>query len=157
MCGPRRRSNAPSSIDREKWVSSAASLLLGRTVARMPKQAWGADGAAGAVYAALLTPEAIGSAISEQLARLEVSALTLRTLDAHTMNLATGSEITDRFRVESGTASLVRTVSGGRLDYTFRSSSDAPIVLVDDFVLPASVETERRSAGSPCTLSIATE
>jgi len=135
--------SAPPSIDREKWVSSAASLLLGRTLARMPKQAWAADGATGAVVTActaLLTPEAIGSAISEQLARLEVSALTLRTLDAHTMNLATGSEITDRFRVESGTASLVRTDSGARLDYTFRSSSDAPIVLVDDFVLPASVD-----------------
>ena len=66
--------------------------------------------------------------------------MTLRTLDGHTIILAPGSEVTERFRVDSGTASLVRTDSGGRLDYTFRSSADAPVVLVDDFMLPEGVD-----------------
>ncbi len=131
------------SIDREKWASSAASMLLGRTVGRLPKQVWTGDPPALLEqYRQLLTPDAISGAIADQLSRLELSGLTLRTLDGHTMSLATGSEIRDRFRIESGTASLVGTEAGGRLDYAFRSGSDEPVVLVHEFMLPAGVEAQ---------------
>lgn len=131
------------SIDRERWASSAASMLLGRTVGRLPKQVWTGDTSALLEqYRQLLTPDAISGAIADQLSRLELSALTLRTLDGHTISLATGTEIPDRFRIESGTASLVGTEAGGRLDYAFRSGSDEPVVLVHDFMLPAGVEAE---------------
>jgi len=134
--------SGPASIDRAAWASSSASVLLNRTISRMPKQVWTQDAPAVLEqYRQLLTPDAVGAAIADQLSRFELSALTLRTLDGHTMSLASGSEMTDRFRVESGTASLVGTEAGGRLDYVFRSGSDEPVVLVHDFMLPAGVES----------------
>jgi multiple sugar transport system permease protein len=135
--------SVPPSIDRERWIASASSVLLNRLLARVPTSAWSAGANGDQVrdaYVQLLTPEAIGAAISDQLSRLELSALTLRTLDGHTFSLASSTEITDRFRVESGTAALVSTDAGGRLDYAFRSGSDQPVVLVHDFMLPPGVD-----------------
>jgi multiple sugar transport system permease protein len=135
--------NVPPSIDREKWISSASSLLLNRLAARLPTSVWSTGASTEQVrdaYSQLLTPDAVGAAISDQLSRLELSALTLRTLDGHMIGLASSTEMVDRFRVESGTASLVATDAGGRLDYAFRSGSDDPVVLVHDFVLAPGVD-----------------
>ncbi len=131
----------PSSVSRETWTSSATSLLLGRTVNRMSKQVWD-EGTDNVVerYAQLLTPDAVGSAISDQLARFELSALSLRTLDGRIFKLVQGGEFATSWHVTSGAATLVPLAETSRIDYRFRSGWDDSIVLTHDFELPSGVE-----------------
>jgi multiple sugar transport system permease protein len=130
----------PASVDANEWASSAASALLSRAFAQMPKQAWN-EGTEVVIarYRALLTPEAVAAAVSDQLSRSELSALTLQLLDGRLFKLASGSDFAN-WRIESHAASLVPVGDAVRLDYHFRSGSDAPIVLAHDFELPDGVQ-----------------
>jgi len=127
----------------DQWSASATSVLLDRIVNRIPKQTWssGTD-AVVEEYRQQLTPEAIQSAISDQLARLEVSALTLRTVDGRLFKLLAGADFARAkgWHVASHTASLVPLSESTRVDYRFRSGSDEPIVFTYDFELPSGVE-----------------
>src|SRR5260370_37843311 len=105
----------------------------------MPRQVWGeSPEALPDRYRALLTPEAVGAAVSDQLSRLELSALTLQVLDGRFFKLASGNDFTN-WRIESGTASLVPLEDAVRLDYRLRSNADRPIALLHDFGLPGGV------------------
>src|ERR1700733_1472206 len=54
---------APPSVDPQVWASSAASVLLNRTLNRMPKQVWEQEAVAVSdEYRALLTPETVSAA-----------------------------------------------------------------------------------------------
>src|SRR5688500_14847564 len=44
--GPRLPSQMPPSVDRTDWASSAASMVMSRTLPRMPRQIWKEDSAA---------------------------------------------------------------------------------------------------------------
>jgi len=132
--------DTPSSIDSDRWASSAASVLLNRALAQMPKQVW--DESAELVisrFRELLTPEASKLALSEQLCRLELSALTLRTLDGRLFKLGSGGAFAG-WQVASSAASLVPIGDAVRLDYRFQSGADSAIVLTYDFTLPDGVE-----------------
>jgi len=136
--------DAPPSIDRARWIESAAAVLVNRALAQMPRQAWQGEGTdRGAAlderFRALLTPELARQALSDQLGRLELSALTLRTLDGRLFTLAGGGAL-GGWRVESANAALVPAGGATRLEYRFASSSDAPIVISHEFALPAGVE-----------------
>jgi multiple sugar transport system permease protein len=131
----------PPPVDSQVWASSAASVLLNRTLNRMPKQVWEQEAVAVSdEYRALLTPEAVSAAVSEQLSRVELSVLTLRALDGRLFNVASSRSGGAAWRVASGNASLVQAGDVLRLDYHFGSGGDAPVVLVVDFDLPEGVE-----------------
>jgi multiple sugar transport system permease protein len=127
--------DVPASVDRQAWAASAGSALLNGALDRMPKQVW-EEGlpAITTQFRSLLTPEVVAGAVSDQLLRVELSALTLRTLDGHLFNAAS------TWRVADGQADLVATGNGQRLDYRFASGADTPVVLVRDFELPEGVE-----------------
>jgi multiple sugar transport system permease protein len=130
--------DVPGSIDVDRWVASAASALLDRGLAQLPKQLW--DEGAERVnqrFTESLTPEAATAALSDRLCRFELSPLTLRTLDGRLYKIEGGG-----WRVASGAASLVRgdAADVSRLEYTFRSGWDDPVVLTYDFALPDGVE-----------------
>ncbi len=130
----------PPSVDANRWASSAASALLSRTFAQMPRQVW--DERPDVVterYRAVLTPEAIGAAVSDQLSRVELSALTLQVLDGRLFKLASGNDLA-HWQIESRAASLVPLGDSVRLDYQFHSGADQPIVVVHDFDLPEGVQ-----------------
>jgi multiple sugar transport system permease protein len=130
----------PPSVDRTAWVSSAASMLIGRILPRMPRAIWKEDPSAIADhYRQFLSPELVAACISDQLARVELSALTLHALDGRQFKLAGGAELGARLHVESGAASLDRVGDATWLRYAFRSSNDEPIVLAHDFALPPGV------------------
>jgi multiple sugar transport system permease protein len=129
----------PTSIDPLRWAASAASVLLNRTLAQLPKQVW--DDRAEVVaerYGELLTPDAIAAAFGDQLSRLELSGLTLRTQDGRLFKLAAGAGSAG-WRVQSGTSSLAPIGDAVRLDYRF-DATDRPILLVCEFDLPDKVE-----------------
>jgi len=129
----------PPSVDPNRWASSAASALISRMLAQMPKQGWDeSPDAAIKLYGALLTPEAVRAAVSDQLSRVELSTLTLQVLDGRFFKLASGIDFAD-WRIESGRASLVPLGDAVRLDYQFGSSADAPVVIGHDFELPDGV------------------
>lgn len=131
----------PPSVDLQVWASSAASVLLNRTLNRMPKQVWEQEAAAVSdEYRALLTPEAVNAAVSDQLSRVELSVLTLRALDGRLFNVASTRGGAAAWRVASGNASLVQAGDVLRLDYHFGAGEDAAVVLVVDFDLPEGVE-----------------
>jgi multiple sugar transport system permease protein len=126
----------PPLVDRDRWASSAASALLERTVAQLPKQAWDeGDDSLAARYRAHLTPEIVAAAIADQLSRVELSSLTLVALDGRQFKLVSGGD-PGGWRVESGSGALVPAGDTLRLDYHFGSSSDDPLVLIHDFALP---------------------
>jgi multiple sugar transport system permease protein len=130
----------PPSVDARAWVSSAAEALLGRTLGQMPRQVWGEGvDAVSRQYRDLVTPEAVGQALSGQLSRVELSALTLRALDGHLFDLTSRRDGAPGWRVVSGNASLVPVGDTLRLDYDFASGPKGPVVLVNDFDLPAGV------------------
>ena len=140
--GPRIPSRMPPSVDRTAWASSAASMLMSRVLPRMPRQIWREDSpAVRQQYRQLLTPELVGAAISDQLARVELSALTLHALDGRQFKLVGGAEFGAKVRIESGAGSLDSLGGVSWLRYAFRSSNDPPVVLVHDFSLPAGVGT----------------
>jgi multiple sugar transport system permease protein len=129
--------DVPGSIDVDRWVGSAASALLSRGLAQLPRQLW--DESADRLhqrFGEYLTPEAASAALSDQLCRFELSPLTLRTLDGRLYKLAASSG----WRVASGDAAFVRSGEVARLDYRFRSGWDDPVVLTYDFELPDGVE-----------------
>src|SRR5206468_2876088 len=122
-----------------KWVGSAASLLLNRSLAQLPKQLWDA-GAESLLerFRELMTPEAAAAAISDQLCRFELSSPTMRTLDGRLFRLAPASG-SGGWRVASADAALVPAGDALRLDYRFRSGWDAPIALTYEFQMPEGV------------------
>src|SRR5258708_6042213 len=130
----------PPSVDRARWIESAATVLVNRAIAQLPKQAWSeSPEALGTRLRALLTPEMARQTLSDQLCRLELSALTLRTLDGRLFTL-TGRGDFSGWRVETPNAALVAAGGASLLQYRFASSSDAPVVLSYEFGLPAGVE-----------------
>jgi multiple sugar transport system permease protein len=131
----------PGSVDPQAWAAAATSALLNRMMSQLPKQAWdeGAETVA-EKYRALVTPEAVAEALAGQLSRVEISALTLRTLDGHLFKVGASADGKPGWRVASGNAALVPAKDALRLDYHFASGWDAPVVLEADFDLPAGVE-----------------
>ena len=80
--------DAPRTIDADRWVASASSLLVNRAVAQLPKQLWlESPDRVPQRFQEHLTPEAMKTTISDQLCRLELSSLTLRTLDGRLFKL----------------------------------------------------------------------
>jgi multiple sugar transport system permease protein len=129
----------PPSVDALRWAASAASVLLDRTIAQLPKQLWDeAPERVAARYGELLTPDAIAAAYGDQLSRLELSGLTLRTVDGRLFKLSSLGESLG-WRVESGRASLAPVGESVRLDYRFDSGA-GPILLAYEFELPDRVE-----------------
>jgi multiple sugar transport system permease protein len=133
--------DSPPSVDARAWGASAATVLLDRTLAQMPRQTWerGAE-AVSEQYRALLTPAGVHAAIDDQLSRVELSALTLHTLDGRLFDVGRDREHAPGWRVASGRASLAPLGARLRLDYRFDSGGDAPVVLVNDFDLPDGVD-----------------
>ena len=130
----------PRSIDADRWTVSAASVLLNRTLAQLPKQLWNESSEqVTSRFRELLTPEAVAAALSDQLCRFELSVPTMRTLDGRLFKLPSSGD-SGGWRVTSGGASLVPAGDGVRLDYRFGSGWDAPIVLAYEFAMPAFVE-----------------
>ncbi len=128
-------------VDPAAWAHAAAAVVAVRETARMPKQAWqGSADEAMAQYRALVTPVAITDALADRLAALEIQTLQLRTLDARIFPLVGGADIATKITVESGSATLVPTADGTRIDYRFASGSDAPVVLAYRFTLPDGVQ-----------------
>ncbi|HMJ54682.1 MAG TPA: ABC transporter permease subunit [Polyangiaceae bacterium] len=139
VVGPSLPSQMPPSVDRVVWASSAASVLMSRNLPRMPRQIWTEDWPAMAEhYRQFLTPELVDTAISDQLARVELSALTLHALDGRQFKLVGGADFGARLHVEHGAGSLEPLGDVTWLRYAFQSSSD-PVVLVHDFALPPGV------------------
>jgi multiple sugar transport system permease protein len=130
----------PPRVDPHLWATSAASVLVNRTFAQMPRQAWD-EGEASVVdrYRALLTSEAAGAAVADQLSRVELSTLTMRTLDGRLFTLAAAGDAKS-WHIESGAASLVPLGGAIRLDYQFPSDGTSPTTLVHEFELPDGVE-----------------
>ena len=137
---PNLPSPIPPSVDANDWASSAASVLMARVLAQLPRQIWTegspaiADG-----YRQLLTPELVAAAISDRLARVELSALSLHALDGRQFKLVGGTEFGTRMQIDSGAGSLDPRGDVTWLRYAFQSSSDGPVVLVHDFSLPPGV------------------
>ncbi|MEA2698856.1 MAG: multiple sugar transport system permease protein [Myxococcales bacterium] len=132
--------DVPASIDRQRWLTSAAAALMNRALAQMPRQTWDEAGPAAVDrFRELLTPEATKQALSDQLSRLELSALTLRTLDGRLFKLAAAGDAAG-WRVVSKTAALTPDGGAVRVDYRFLSASDAPVLLTYDFTLPDGVQ-----------------
>jgi multiple sugar transport system permease protein len=130
----------PPSVDVQAWAASASSVLLNRTVNRLPRQVWDrGPEAVSEEYRTLLTPEAVRDAVSDQLSRVELSALALRSLDGRVFNVASTRAGERGWHVESSNASLVPIGEALRLDYHFGSAGDPPVVLVCDFDLPDGV------------------
>jgi ABC-type glycerol-3-phosphate transport system permease component len=131
---------APGSIDAGEWAASAASVLLDRTIAQLPRQLW--DDSPERLtdrFRELMTPEAAAAALSEQLCRFELSPPTMRTLDGRLFKLAPAGEA-GAWRVASNAATLVPSADSVRVDYRFGSGWDAPIVLAYEFTMPEGVE-----------------
>jgi multiple sugar transport system permease protein len=126
----------PPRVDGTGWASSAASDLLNRALNQMPKQVWAeGDDAVLQEYRPLLTSDAVTAAVWGQLSRVELSPLTLHVLDGRLFDLANRNGARG-WRVASGNASLVPAGDVARLDYSFLSGRDSPVVLVNDFELP---------------------
>jgi multiple sugar transport system permease protein len=133
-------STAPPSVDRRDWALSAASMLMSQILPRVPRRIWTEDAHSIAErYRQFLTPELVGSAISGQLARVELAALTLHALDGRQFELAGGADMGARLRVESGAGTLQSIGNTTWLNYAFQSSNEPPVVLVHDFSLPSGV------------------
>jgi multiple sugar transport system permease protein len=130
----------PAGVEPQSWAASTAGALLNLALTQTPRQRWdeGVDAVVDHVRT-LLTPETIEAAISEQLSRVEFSALTLRTTDGRLFTIAPGGDLTG-WQVVSGDAALVPSKDVLRLDYRFRSSHGAPITMVRDFDLPDGVD-----------------
>jgi multiple sugar transport system permease protein len=131
----------PGNVDARAWASSAASALLNHALAQVPKQVW-AEGTEAALreYEVRLTPEAVSGALSDQLARVELSPLTLRSVDGHLFNVGSSHAGQTGWRVAAGEASLVAVGSSLRLDYDF-AGGGRPVSLVSDFDLPEGVSS----------------
>src|SRR5215472_8942467 len=112
----------PGGVDGRAWTASATSLLLNRILTQMPRRVWEqGDEAVADQLRALLTPQAVAKAIGDQLARLELTALTLRTLDGHLVAIARPGDAARGWRVASGNATLAPAGDVLRLDYRFAS------------------------------------
>jgi multiple sugar transport system permease protein len=132
--------DVPASIDRDRWVDSATSALTNRALAQLPNQAWEDTPAhLAARFGERLTPEAAKQALSDQLSRLELSALTLRTLDGRLFKLAGGGD-SGGWQLSGDSASLAASGNAVRLNYRYRSPSEKPIVLAYEFTLPPGVD-----------------
>jgi multiple sugar transport system permease protein len=128
----------PPAVDASAWASSAAAALLSHTIAQFPRQAWSeADDAVTEKVRALFTSEAVATAVSDQLSRLQLSTLTLAALDGRLFTLALAGDA--RWQLESGRAALVPTGDSIRLDYRFASGRDSRVVMAYDFELPDGV------------------
>jgi multiple sugar transport system permease protein len=129
----------PPAVDASAWASSAAAALLSHTIAQFPRQAWSeADDAVTEKVRGLLTSEAVATAVSDQLSRLQLSTLTLATHDGRLFTLAVAGDASP-WQVESGRATLVPTGDSIRLDYRFASGHDSRVVMAHDFDLPDGV------------------
>ncbi|MCY2954355.1 MAG: ABC transporter permease subunit [Planctomycetota bacterium] len=117
--------------------SSSARLLVSRTIAKLNRNLWlGPDASLLDSFQSFLTPEAIASALSDSLARLDLLKLQLRTLDASVFNLADSPQIARDFKIESGPGELISIDGTTRLAYHFNSASDPPVILSYSFRFP---------------------
>jgi multiple sugar transport system permease protein len=130
----------PPAVDGGAWASSAAATLVSRTVIQLPRQTWrDGDDVVTEKVRALFTPEAVATAVSDQLSQLEISTLTLSTTDGKLFTLAEAGD-PSTWRVTAGHGVLVPSHGSLRVDYRFASGSDEPIVLTHDFTLPPGVQ-----------------
>jgi multiple sugar transport system permease protein len=132
----------PPAVDGAAWASSAAAALVSRAIVQFPRQAWrDGDDVVTEKMRALFTPEAVASAVSDQLSQLQIAALTLGTTDGRAFTLAAAGDASG-WRVAAGPGALVPSHDSIRLDYRFASGSDAPVVMTHDFALPPGVLPE---------------
>jgi ABC-type glycerol-3-phosphate transport system permease component len=112
--------------DQAAPADTVVSVLLDRLAPRLPNTAWTASGTALAdAWDALLTAEAIDTAIDDRTARLELLALQLRALDASIHNVFSAADIQREWNVTSGSASLVAGRDAAGVHYDFSRSTDA--------------------------------
>ena len=130
-------------FDDEAHRASAASRLVNDLVAKIDRRLWIAQTDKPLIdeFRSMLTDDAISSALSDALARLELFTFQIRTLDLHIYNLTEGPDFADTWRVESGRGKLFKTGNTTRLSYHFDSPSSEPIVLRHDFRLPPGVKS----------------
>jgi multiple sugar transport system permease protein len=130
----------PEGVDADQWASSSADALLSRSIAQLGKQSWNdTDRAIVEKVGAFLTPDVVEAAVSDQLSRLQLSAISLTTLDGRTFTLTQGGDAAS-WQVGASRAAVVSVGDSVRIDYRFGSGGDAPIVLTHDFDLPAGVD-----------------
>ncbi len=122
---------------------SAAAVLVNNAVARIDRRLWtGADGPLLEEFGSQMNDRAVVAALSDSLARIELSGFQLRTLDLHIYNLTDAAEFATTWRIESGPAKLFKTGDTTLLSYHFDSPSSEPVVLRHDFDLPPGMKPE---------------
>jgi multiple sugar transport system permease protein len=132
---------AAEEVDADAYFDATAALLVDRSVAKLNRALWKEpDEALLAAFRGILTAAEVAAAMDDRLARLELRRLQLRTNDARMFNLATGDEIAQQWRIESGGGQLVpENRDATLLRYSFASGSDEPIVLRYDFEPPVGI------------------
>ena len=132
-------------ISAEEHRRQAARWLVGRLVARMNLKLWaGPEPAILDDFRRLLEASKgndVDAALSQSLARLEITATQLRTL-AYAQIFSDGRDYQGTWTVESGAGMLVAVPGAVRLDYRFAGSNDAPVILRYEFTGPAYVEPQ---------------
>lgn len=127
-------------VDPESHRESAASLLVGRSVAKMNRRFWtGSRAELLGAYRALLTDSSVATALSDSLGKLRLLSFQLRTLDLHMYDLTDGSDFASTWRVESGPGKLFANGDGTLVSYNYKTSWSKPVVLRYDFRLPPGV------------------
>jgi hypothetical protein len=117
-------------------TDAVASVLLDRLAPMLPNWAWAAsDLEMRDAWNALLTRDAIGAALDDRTARLELLALQLRTLDASIHNVFAAADIARDWKISSGNASLIASDGATAVHYDFLRSGQ-PIELRADFEFP---------------------
>src|SRR5687767_875802 len=127
-----------SGVDLDAWRNAGADNLVNTAIAKLNRKLWdAAEGELLKEYASLLTPDEAKLALDDQLARLELRELQIRTTDAHVFNVCRADEIPKRWTIESGDAAFVPAEGTTVLRYRFDGSSAKPVVLRFDFDFPA--------------------
>jgi multiple sugar transport system permease protein len=118
---------------------ATAQELTAKTIEKMPEKLWSEPEPALLIaYARVLSaPDSnapLADAMDNQLGRLKFLSLSTHALDSKIYNIDTGDQIARRWKVESGPGELrVADKDASYLQYHFKSSSDAPVVLRADF------------------------
>ncbi len=120
---------------------SAAIRLIADSIEKLKESTWTQPTPQlKADYELLLTPDVLAAALEDQLGRLSLKGLQIRTLDAKIYKIFDGQDCIKHWHVDSGNAQLVRGNDDAILKYHFNSSSDAPIVLSTSFPFPADLK-----------------
>ncbi len=126
-------------VDAATYRQAALAALINKIAPKLNQKLWAEGGKIlGDAYRQLLTPEVVSDALDDRLARLELRALQIRTLDAHIYPVCGAKDFVGKWKV-SGDARLIQGKDGAILAYKARSSSN-PILLRHDFEFPCALE-----------------